>query len=125
MKTKKLNFDFLAKLRGMLLSKDKRLKSEQEKLVKEDPYLQEGRDMGNAEQIDEAILEDRAKVELDIKKRSIGFMQKQVRKALGKMEKGEYGVCDSCGKPIDKARLEVYPEATTCMRCARKESAPS
>ena len=122
---KKLGFDFIARVRGMLLSKDKRLKSEQQKLTEEDPYLKEGRTMDNAEEMDEAILEDRAKVEIDIKKQSIESMQDQVKKALGKMEKGEYGVCETCGQQIDKARLEVYPEATKCLECAREESAQS
>ncbi len=115
----KINFDFISKIKDKLLLKDRRLKAEQKKLVEEDPYLQEGRDVGNAEVIDEAILEDRAKVELDIKKENISAMQKQVGKALGKIEKGEYGVCDNCGNPIDKARIEAYPEATTCMNCAK------
>ncbi len=125
MANNKLKFELMAKIKGLLLSKDKRLKDEQQKLIEEDPYLQEGRDTGNAEEIDEAILEDRAKTEIDIKKKSIGFMQEQVRRALGKMEKGEYGICEVCGQEIDKARLEVYPEATKCLKCANLESAKS
>ena len=84
--------------------------------------MKEGRDTDNAEVIDEAILEDRAKVEIDIKKENIGFMQKQVKKALGKLEKGDYGICDTCGEAIDKARLGAYPEATKCVNCAGRES---
>jgi len=122
MARKKLSFEFIAKIKGLLLSKDKRLKVEQQKLIEEDPYLREGRDTDNAEMIDEAILEDRAKAEIDIKKKSIGFMQKQVKKALRRMEKGGYGICEKCGQPIDKARLKVYPEATKCVMCAKKES---
>ncbi len=80
MANSKLKFDLLAKIKGLLLSKDKRLKDEQQALIDEDPYLQEGRDVGNSEVIDEAILEDRAKTEIEIKKKDIGSMQKQVRK---------------------------------------------
>ncbi len=119
---KKLNFEFLSKIRGLLLSKEKRLGMEQQKLIEEDPYLKEGRDTDNAEEIDEAILEDRAKVEIDIKKGNISDMQGQVKKALENMEKGVYGVCEVCGNPIDKARLEIYPEATMCMNCAKIQS---
>ena len=119
----KFNFDFIAKVKGMLLSKDKRLKDEQQKLIEEDPYLQEGRDVGNAEEIDEAILEDRAKEEIEIKKGNIDEMQGQVRKALDKIEEGQYGFCEVCGQQIDKARLEAYPEATKCLKCSNLESA--
>lgn len=122
---KKLNFELLAKIRGMLLSKEKRLDTKQQKLREEDPYLVEGRDTDNAEEIDEAILEDRAKVEHDIKKVNIEGMQEQVKKALGRLEKGTYGICEVCGEPIDKSRLEAYPEATKCVKCASRENEPS
>lgn len=114
----KSNFssEFLKKLKSKLTSKKERLQSEQKRLIEDDPYLNEGRDVGNAEEIDEAILEDRAKEELDIKKSNIEDMQDQVDKALTKMEEGNYGVCEVCGEVIDKARLEAYPEATTCLK---------
>ncbi|MFC1756019.1 TraR/DksA family transcriptional regulator [Patescibacteria group bacterium] len=125
MANNKLKFDLLAKIKGALLSKDKRLKDEQKKLIEDDPYLQEGRDTGNAEAMDEAILEDRAKTEIEIKKKSIGTMQKQVRSALDKIEEGNYGVCESCGIDIDKARIEAYPEATKCLKCSKLAGANS
>jgi len=121
MSKNKFNFDFLGKIKGLLLSKDKRLKDEQQQLIEEDPYLQEGRDTGNSEEIDEAILEDRAKEESDIKKENIEKMQSQVKKALDKIEEGNYGICEVCGESIDKARLEAYPEATKCLRCSNLE----
>lgn len=117
----KFNFDFIAKIKGTLLSKEKRLKDEQQKLIEEDPYLQEGRDTDNAENIDEAILEDRAKEEIEIKKENIENMQDQVDKALDKIEEGNYGFCETCGAEIDKARLEAYPEATKCLKCSNLE----
>ena len=40
-----------------------------------------------------------------------------VEHALDKIKKGTYGMCDSCGKPIDPARLEALPQATLCMVC--------
>jgi DnaK suppressor protein len=41
----------------------------------------------------------------------------KVEHALDKIEKGNYGVCDNCGKPIDPARLEALPQAALCMDC--------
>lgn len=43
-----------------------------------------------------------------------------VNKALRKMEEGNYGLCESCAKPIDPKRLEAFPSATACMDCKRK-----
>lgn len=38
--------------------------------------------------------------------------------AITRMERGEYGLCDSCEEPIDVARLEVLPTARQCTTCA-------
>ncbi|MFC1945649.1 TraR/DksA family transcriptional regulator [Chloroflexota bacterium] len=41
----------------------------------------------------------------------------EVEHALDKLTKGTYGLCDSCGKQIDPARLEALPHASLCMDC--------
>lgn len=41
--------------------------------------------------------------------------------ALERIQEGTYGVCDSCGKPIGKARLMAYPRATLCVACKQRE----
>lgn len=40
-----------------------------------------------------------------------------IEDALRAMERGTYGVCERCGKPIPPERLEVKPEATMCVTC--------
>jgi len=46
----------------------------------------------------------------------------EVEHALRKLEQGTYGVCDVCGQPIDRARLEVLPQATLCLSCKASQS---
>jgi DnaK suppressor protein len=41
----------------------------------------------------------------------------EIDAALERVDAGTYGVCEACGKPIPKARLEVVPEATLCVGC--------
>jgi RNA polymerase-binding transcription factor len=41
----------------------------------------------------------------------------EVEHALQKYENGTYGLCDSCGQPIEQARLEAIPQASLCMKC--------
>jgi DnaK suppressor protein len=41
----------------------------------------------------------------------------EIEHALQKYEAGTYGLCDSCGRPIEQARLEAIPQATLCMKC--------
>ena len=37
--------------------------------------------------------------------------------ALEKYKAGTYGLCDSCGRPIEIARLEALPWANLCLEC--------
>jgi RNA polymerase-binding protein DksA len=37
--------------------------------------------------------------------------------ALQRIEKKTYGLCVSCGKPIDKGRLEAVPITQHCIKC--------
>jgi RNA polymerase-binding transcription factor DksA len=105
-------------LKNKLLVKRKMLKVEQKVLLQEDPYKDFDATADSSENTDEAILEDAKKENTDIMTAAVNVMQLQVRKALAKMKLGKYGVCEVCGKPIDKARLEAYPAATTCMEHA-------
>jgi DnaK suppressor protein len=41
----------------------------------------------------------------------------EIDAALTRVDAGTYGLCESCGKPIPPARLEVVPEATLCVSC--------
>ena len=42
-------------------------------------------------------------------------------RALARIDDGTYGVCESCGQPIGKARLEACPRATLCVTCKQRE----
>jgi DnaK suppressor protein len=42
-------------------------------------------------------------------------------RALARMDDGTFGVCESCGKPIGKARLQAFPRATLCVTCKQRE----
>jgi len=45
----------------------------------------------------------------------------QTLHALARIEAGTYGVCESCGKPIGKARLLAFPRATLCVECKQRQ----
>jgi len=66
--------------------------------------------------------EEEATESLELEKRLA--LEKRVREqlaevshALHKFEEGTYGLCDSCGQPIDPARLEALPQANLCLSC--------
>jgi RNA polymerase-binding protein DksA len=39
--------------------------------------------------------------------------------ALVRRDAGEYGICETCGRPIAAERLAARPAARTCIDCAR------
>jgi len=48
-------------------------------------------------------------------------MLEQSELALGLFDKGQYGLCENCGEPIGKARLQAFPRATMCVACKQRE----
>jgi RNA polymerase-binding transcription factor DksA len=50
-----------------------------------------------------------------------GVQIKELREALKRLYRGEYGVCETCSMIIGRARLEAVPEARMCIRCREKE----
>ncbi len=42
------------------------------------------------------------------------------KRALDRIEKGEYGYCVECGEEISDGRLEARPESALCINCAKK-----
>jgi RNA polymerase-binding protein DksA len=45
----------------------------------------------------------------------------QNERAVDRIGQGTYGVCESCGQPIGKARLQAFPRATLCVICKQRE----
>lgn len=48
-------------------------------------------------------------------------MMAQIDRALGRIDDGTYGICESCGEPIGKMRLMAFPRATLCLSCKQRE----
>lgn len=40
--------------------------------------------------------------------------------ALRSLDKGLYGICERCGKRIEPERLEILPDTTLCVQCAKR-----
>lgn len=48
-------------------------------------------------------------------------LREKLQRSLEKLKKGTYGLCERCGQPIDRARLEALPYAELCIQCKRRE----
>ncbi|HEX2025512.1 MAG TPA: TraR/DksA C4-type zinc finger protein [Actinomycetota bacterium] len=45
----------------------------------------------------------------------------KVDRALERIAEGTYGLCERCGKPIEKARIKALPYATLCIKDKQAE----
>ena len=48
-------------------------------------------------------------------------LMERIDKALAKMDDGTYGLCDRCGRPIEKLRLKALPYANLCLKDKQAE----
>lgn len=53
---------------------------------------------------------------LDLRSRLL----REVKAALARIERGTYGVCESCEEPIKPRRLDAVPWARLCVACQEK-----
>lgn len=44
---------------------------------------------------------------------------RDIERALKRIALGTYGICVSCGQPIERERLEAHPTANRCAACQR------
>ena len=56
---------------------------------------------------------DRTEAILD----AVQSQRRLVMDALVRIDRGVYGVCADCGKPIPEGRLDARPEAARCVGC--------
>ena len=66
--------------------------------------------------VDGASIDMQTSEELRFRSRE-GFLVKKINKALDKVEKEVFGLCDDCGADINFVRLEARPVAELCIIC--------
>ncbi len=87
--------------------------------------LNELREQSHGDILDVAV--DTARDELSSQLAEVESRElSQIDEALARIKDGSYGKCDSCGKVIPVARLQIVPYATECIACKRaSENKPS
>lgn len=95
------------------------LRINRKKISTEDPFNDKTRDLDNAATDTEAE-EQFGHARVSAIKSELNSKARQIKKALERVKKGKYGICEDCGKMIDTDRLAIYPEATKCVKCEKK-----
>jgi len=72
--------------------------------------------------LDQASMGSDADFSLRLKERESRLMKK-IRRAVEKLEEGDFGVCEKCGREISEERLKVRPMAALCIKCKKKQEA--
>ena len=59
--------------------------------------------------------------DLSIEQNVRDLLQK-IDRALSRIDAGTYGICERCGKPIEKARIKALPYVDLCIKDAQAQS---
>lgn len=120
-KTDKLEFpkNLLKPVSDFLTAKLSALKINKKKISTEDPFNDKTRDLDSAATDTEAE-EQFGHARVSAIKTELNLKTKQIKRALQRVEKGKYGICEDCGKMIDTDRLAVVLEATKCIKCEKR-----
>lgn len=52
---------------------------------------------------------------------NIRDLMEKIDRALGRIESGTYGLCERCGRPIEKPRIKALPYASLCIKDKQAE----
>lgn len=102
-----------------LVEKLKALRINRKRIANDDPFNNKTRDLDSAASDTEAE-EQFEHARISAIKGELNDKARQIKKALERVRKGKYGICEVCNKMIDTDRLSIFPEATKCVNCEKK-----
>jgi DnaK suppressor protein len=70
---------------------------------------------------DQASGNNEVHIQLKLKQTDAKILQ-AIEEALGRIDKGSYGICRDCGEPIAEARLRAIPWTRVCITCKEKQN---
>ena len=111
-----LSMHDLAHFRGRLLEREAQLRLELQEMQQRSAAERFAEVAGEAPDSEDAAL---AELVADTNQAEIGrdtAELREVQHALGRLEAGSYGICQRCGEPIERGRLEVFPAAKYDLR---------
>lgn len=97
-----------AELRAMLLE----ARTAQEQAAEE--HARTASELRGQEDVDSLLERELAEAAVQRAQEAIA----DIDAALARLDDGTYGVCESCGEPIARERLEIIPQARLCVRCS-------
>lgn len=74
----------------------------------------------SGDEIDKAVKISEASLAQKFNNRNRQYLVK-IEKALAKIEKGEFGLCEVCEEDIGEKRLKIHPTSDLCIACKEHE----
>jgi DnaK suppressor protein len=96
------------------------IEKRQESLAASSGALVPAAERVDGDPLDQANADSEAELEIQLH-RSDGRLLRAIEDALTRINHRGYGVCETCKKPITKARLEAVPWTRHCRLCKEKE----
>lgn len=113
---------FLTEIKEELLEKKATLESDLEKFTKKNPHVAGDYEASFPDYGDEEDENAREVAQYTANKpleMTLENTLRDVNKALDRLEKGTYGICKYCDKPIDEKRLHARPTSGACVSCKK------
>ena len=70
---------------------------------------------------DQASGNNEVHIQLKLKQTDAKILQ-AIEEALGRIDKGTFGICRDCGEMIAAARLNAIPWTRVCIKCKEKQN---
>jgi DnaK suppressor protein len=70
--------------------------------------------------MDQANADEEAELQIHLHQTE-GRLARAIEEALVRIKKRTYGVCEACGHPISRVRLNAVPWARHCRECKERE----
>ncbi len=121
-KTPVFSADFLKTIKETLLADKTKLESELANFATTNANIKGDYDASFPEYGDEADDNAREIADYTTNKSLESTLEKTLRdveKSLDRLEKGTYGICKYCDKPIDPKRLLARPTSGSCVDCKK------
>jgi len=108
-----MNWEALEHFRDLLLKKKAELMECAEKVFNEELMIKQEE---LTDYMERSCIEAGRSFHLRLRDRERKLIKK-IDAALGRIDNGTFGMCESCGKPIGEKRLKARPVATLCILC--------
>lgn len=112
--------ELLDQIKLQLEEEKKKIEVNLDSLKSQDPFSDPDRLNDNAAS-DTDAKEETSHDRVEAIEKELRLNLSEMNEALLRVEKGNYGICQNCGKMIDTDRLAVKPTALYCVECEKKK----